>query len=47
MLTLLLAVMALVVAVYLVARPPKGKQKKQMIDQIKTGGDDLEPPKPG
>ena len=46
-LTLLLAVMALVVAVYLVARPPKGKQKKQMIDQIKTGGDDLEPPKPG
>ena len=37
--SLLLVAMALVITIYLIARPPANKQKKQMIDEIKAAKD--------
>lgn len=46
--TLLVVIMCLVVIVYLVAKPPKGRQKQKMVNEIKNmeEPDDMEPPKP-
>ena len=45
---LLLIVMSLIAIIYLIVKPPKGRHKRQMIDEIKSVNDSGlgEPPKP-